>query len=104
MGALTAEVRAPPALRLSPGVGTLARVLRKGGTWAGGAAAQVLGAGGHVHLGIHQPVALSKGWAQQGVATDALLVRQRLEALSSVRYQWGPQPCSLSPGQEAPFP
>lgn len=72
-GALTAEVRAPPVLRLPPLVGALAGVLSEGGTGAGGAAAQVLGAGGYVHLGVHQPVTGSEGGAQQGAAADALL-------------------------------
>lgn len=97
---LTAEVRAPPVLRLPPGMGTLAGVLGEGGARAGGAAAQVLGAGCHVHLGVHQPVALSEGWAQQGATADALLGREVGTLHPPCRTQ-GPDPAAL-PGPGLP--
>ena len=100
--ALTAEVRAPPVLRLPPRVGTLAGVLGEGGTGAGGAAAQVLGAGSHIHLGIHQPVAWSEGGAQQGAAAEALL-GDRTEAVSSLGLTQGPHPAA-SPRPGSPLP
>lgn len=89
--ALTAEVGAPPVLGPSPRVGALAGILREGGTWAGRAAAEVLGAGGHVLGGIHQRVALGKGLAKQGAAADALLGSTGVRCLWG-RLQAGPLP------------
>lgn len=86
---LTAEVGAPPALRPAPGVRALAGVLGEGGAQAAGAAAQVLGAGRHVGLGVHQLVAGCEAWAPQGAAADAVL--------GSTGAAWGPRPAALAP-------
>lgn len=100
-GALTAEVGAPPVLRLAPRVGTLAGVFSEGGTRAAGATAQVLDTGSHVRTGIHQPAALSEGRTQQGAVADAVLgVTEVGHTLPQVHGRRGPQPAALMQARE----
>lgn len=102
-GTLTAEVGAPPVLRLAPRVGTLARVFSKGGARAAGATAQVLDTGGHVRTGIHQAAALSEGRAQQGAVADAVLgVTEVGHTLPQVQGCRGPQPAAVTQARVPP--
>lgn len=78
---LTAEIRAPPVLWVAPCMGTLAGIFSKSGTWAGGAAAQVLDTGIQVHVDIYQGDARVKGRAKQDVTAEVLL--ENTERLST---------------------
>ena len=75
--ALTAEVRAPPVLRLPPRVGTLAGVLGEGVAEAAGevdqaAVAEVMPAGLQVAAGVHQAGTARERLAAQHLLADAL--------------------------------
>lgn len=102
-GALTAEVRAPPVLGLSPRMGTLAGVLGEGGARAVGAAAQILGAGGHVRGRVQQHVALREGRAEQGAVADALLGSTGAWHPAPLVLMGGPRPGGTLPPLEILF-
>lgn len=92
-------------------MGTLAGILSESGTWAGGAAAQVLDTGIQVHVDIYQGDALGKGRAEQDVTADVLL--ENTERLSTSDLLTLKQDCHNTcngdrapprAGQEAPPP